>query len=435
MQRAAFLSFNILAIFFFSVSAFAVVTNVSVSGVSRYTESTSSSNGTSTTTKTIYGGYTGAYGGCASPSSSSTCDSCTTMGLLTTTTQFACSLTSVHPNLDLVVSLQVDSVAAGSAYLVKMNAGTAQTITAGVSASPATPTANTTLTVRIPWSSLCAGGDATGCTGGGSQDSFSGTLEVGLSTDNNNFTSGMSQQFQIRFHYRDGQTGNAVITGCGTSAAFCQFRPLAGDEKVYINELARGATGPANQSAVKWQSVRVFTAPSDGGVFAIPLNTAAASYADLEVTDKENVNTSIANNKVTGLVNEQPYMFTIGSVDEATIVQDILSSTTLASNSAFYTATPGKVVGLLDDKCFIATAAYGSLMEPHVQVLRKFRNEFLLTNFVGKKFVETYYRYSPPLAQFISEHEILKAAVRILLWPIVFTAEASLSLHEGWKEL
>ncbi len=435
MQRAAFLSFNILASFLFAASALATVSNVSVSGVSRYTEVTSSSSGTSTTTRTIYGGYTGAYGGCASPSASSTCDSCTTMGLLTTTTQFACSFTNIHPNLELVVSFQVDTVAAGSAYLVKLNAGTGQTITAGVSASPATPTANTTLTVRIPWSSICDKGDAAGCTGGGAQDSFSGTLEVGLSTDNNNFTSAMSQQFQIRFHYRDAQTGNALITGCGSTNAFCQFRPQAGDEKVYVNELARGATGPANQSAVKWQSVRVFTASSDGGVFAIPLDSANARYADLEVTDKDNVNTSIANNKVTGLVNEQPYMFTIGSVDEATIVQDILSSTTLASNSTFYTATPGRVVGLLDDKCFIATAAYGSLMEPHVQVLRKFRNEFLLTSAFGKKFVETYYHYSPPLAQFISEHEILKAAVRILLWPIVFTAEASLSLYEGWKAL
>ena len=35
--------------------------------------------------------------------------------------------------------------------------------------------------------------------------------------------------------------------------------------------------------------------------------------------------------------------------------------------------------------CFIATAAYGSLLEPHVRILCKFRDQYLLTNGPGKK--------------------------------------------------
>jgi hypothetical protein len=69
--------------------------------------------------------------------------------------------------------------------------------------------------------------------------------------------------------------------------------------------------------------------------------------------------------------------------------------------------------------CFIATAAYGSTIEPHVKVLRQFRDRFLLNNTVGKTFVRLYYTYSPPLAKFISGHKNLRMIVRWSLLPLV----------------
>ena len=69
--------------------------------------------------------------------------------------------------------------------------------------------------------------------------------------------------------------------------------------------------------------------------------------------------------------------------------------------------------------CFIATAAYGSLMEPHVQILRDFRDRFLFGNTVGDSFVRLYYTYSPPIADFIAKHDSLKAMVRVGLLPFV----------------
>ena len=69
--------------------------------------------------------------------------------------------------------------------------------------------------------------------------------------------------------------------------------------------------------------------------------------------------------------------------------------------------------------CFIATAAYGSAMAPQVNVLREFRDRFLLTSSIGKTFVDCYYKYSPPLADFIEKHHRLKTAVRIILLPVV----------------
>jgi hypothetical protein len=71
------------------------------------------------------------------------------------------------------------------------------------------------------------------------------------------------------------------------------------------------------------------------------------------------------------------------------------------------------------DSCFIATAAYGSLLHPHVRVLRDFRDQYLETNRVGRMFVSLYYRYSPPMADVISSHPVLQPVARAALLPVI----------------
>jgi len=69
--------------------------------------------------------------------------------------------------------------------------------------------------------------------------------------------------------------------------------------------------------------------------------------------------------------------------------------------------------------CFIATAAYGTPMADEIQILREFRDEYLLTNPLGQTLVDLYYRVSPPIAEFITEHPSLKPIVRAGLVPAV----------------
>ena len=79
--------------------------------------------------------------------------------------------------------------------------------------------------------------------------------------------------------------------------------------------------------------------------------------------------------------------------------------------------------------CFIATAAYGSPLHPHLDILRDFRDKYLMPNGFGRKIVELYYRYSPSIASFIAGHKLLKAAVRVNLLPVI--AFSSLMVHFG----
>jgi endonuclease YncB( thermonuclease family) len=70
-------------------------------------------------------------------------------------------------------------------------------------------------------------------------------------------------------------------------------------------------------------------------------------------------------------------------------------------------------------RCFIATAAYGSPIDPRIKLLRELRDKHLLKNKLGRELVHIYYSYSPKLADLISQHEILKRVTRICLLPII----------------
>jgi hypothetical protein len=83
--------------------------------------------------------------------------------------------------------------------------------------------------------------------------------------------------------------------------------------------------------------------------------------------------------------------------------------------------------------CFIATAAYGTPVVKDVQILREFRDEYLLTNPPGQALVKIYYRVSPPVADFITQHPGLKPIVRAGLIPAVAASAITLSTTAAEK--
>jgi hypothetical protein len=83
--------------------------------------------------------------------------------------------------------------------------------------------------------------------------------------------------------------------------------------------------------------------------------------------------------------------------------------------------------------CFIATAAYGSYMDSHVDTLRSFRDSRMETNPVGSAFVSAYYALSPPVAEFIDDHPALKPVVRAGLFPATAVSSATVSLTLAQK--
>ena len=113
-----------------------------------------------------------------------------------------------------------------------------------------------------------------------------------------------------------------------------------------------------------------------------------------------------------------------------TSVADVVSSVAdpnMADNSSLVTLTSRTQStvggGSGGSGCFIATAAYGSYLDPHVRVLREFRDHHLMSSVAGRHVVQFYYQHSPGLAAVIGRSRPLRAMTRWILTPLVFAIE------------
>ena len=112
---------------------------------------------------------------------------------------------------------------------------------------------------------------------------------------------------------------------------------------------------------------------------------------------------------VANLLPETQYSFAVRAFDNC---RNTSSLTTVA-----FTTAPRKLGEV--DACFIATAAYGSLLANDVEMLRRFRDRMLRRSVLGELAVETYYTFGPAVAGLIGESDLLRSTARDALAPLV----------------
>jgi hypothetical protein len=117
---------------------------------------------------------------------------------------------------------------------------------------------------------------------------------------------------------------------------------------------------------------------------------------------------------VSGLENGRKYYVFLQYEPSGIQVSDCLAGMPSAnfSMTELNGESDAKVV---DVRCFIATAAYGSPLHERLRLFRKFRDKVLVNSPIGRALVDTYYRLSPPLADWISAHPKAREAARTVL--------------------
>lgn len=65
--------------------------------------------------------------------------------------------------------------------------------------------------------------------------------------------------------------------------------------------------------------------------------------------------------------------------------------------------------------CYVATMVYGDYNHPQVMVLREFRDNVLSHFYLGRKFIQFYYRYSPGWVERLKDYKTVNVAIKKIL--------------------
>ncbi len=354
--------------------------------------------------------------------STATTNTCT----LASSSLTACNQSSVHSSLIFKVSFQVTKDVTNAAVKMCVFDGTT---CSSLSTGTVTATANsTTVTTQATWSVICSAiGLSSSCSG--TTAFISRTIKVGVDEDNSgDVEDDEYRNITLKVHYfsaSDSPTLNYCAT-TATGSGMCNIAFIPGDQKAFIDTAIYAGNDPAANS-VPWDSIAIFpvaVASTDAAtVSGFRTNQASPIFKGFNATDGTIPDSSVSGG---GVENGSKYCFIYGTKNQTqNIYRFVINSSALNQQCI----EPSQVVGILDNKsCFISTAAFGSDMAPEVQMFRNFRNEYLLSNSIGKIFVKTYYQLSPPMAHLIAKHDWLRSITRFLLYPFLLFAYLTVQL-------
>lgn len=385
----------------------------------------------------IYAGWANAANNCttANATSTGTCDTCAIGG-----DNVPCNRASIHANLYL--QIDVSSTTTGISGLpVQISTSSSNIdLVSGAVSSTATSSG---YSMKILWSSLCNSVfGASDCNESTAPYSNTKTIYFGPVKD-----SKFVETISVEVNLSTFSAVTSAYTECASGAtanegAACYFKMHGGDEKIYVDtfEPSWNVDSPTltiGSATLPVKKVVFFAAQS-----TVPQSSSAdqtaynsirnsSDYFELDVQSGED---PLTDNRLIGFDNGSRYCFRMATMDITGNIQKFTPSTAAAATiSNDYCAEANEVLGLLHDKkCFIATAAYGSSLNYHVQKFRDFRDRFLKPYGWGQSLISFYYEHGPYFAEKIKKNETLRALSRGLLWPMYFFVEIFLKFGLLW---
>lgn len=222
--------------------------------------------------------------------------------------------------------------------------------------------------------------------------------------------------------YGTGATARAAFGAASTGTLTSNSIPVTSS---IINSSAKPATFvAANALAVRIEKITASsTVPVTVEFDTLP--TAPVFYKIVNSVWKPLTNYTLSGKTLTFSITDNDGVFdadiTPGVIQDPIVAGSVASDSKASDSNGSSIAPPSSSAG--GSGCFVATAAYGSYLDPHVMVLRHFRDDVLLRTEAGCAFVRFYYRNSPPIADFIARHDALRMVVRLALTPLVFVVK------------
>jgi len=398
--------FIIIFIAILSLNAQATVTISSVGNASNEVNLTPSSENSSSTIE-IMGGISGAIKCVDHPGITTILNSCNELN-----DRSACNQRTICNTTELQIRMKSDNT---NGKIVVVNEDN-QPVDFDTTTSY---TSGQDYTISIPWENLCEEIIDDEC-----EDPSTGNPGVGkifkIGVDSNNDDlpdDSLNVKIGVYAISTDGSGDSLADGASGLGDGITQYSLFPGDQKAYITEMEAVGSYSAEYAA-KITRIRGFFAETNcTDVLATPTlvnNGSDSYYVDIDSSSKE-----ITDNRIDeGLSNNKTYVFMFGFEDKAGnigLFKDLANECIDDQHSVM----PREVNGLLENNqnCFISTAAFGSPLNAKVKTFRKFRDEYLNKFSLGQKFVQFYYKNSPPVADAIRENKYLKKATQIILWP------------------